>query len=70
MQSGNPRMSLIKLFLARITSALLGFSPDQERKIPGNPKIPEVHCSILGQKEVYISDNPGFTAGDGVTIQI
>jgi hypothetical protein len=31
-----------KLFPASITSAVSGFSPDQERKLPGNPKIPEV----------------------------
>jgi hypothetical protein len=42
-------MSLIKLFLAGNTSALVGFFPDQERKIPGNPEIPEIfpHRNVL-----------------------
>jgi hypothetical protein len=35
-------MSLIKLFLTGNTSALEGFFLDQERKIPGNPEIPEI----------------------------
>jgi hypothetical protein len=35
-------MSMIKLFLTRNTSALEGLFLDQDRNIPGNPKIPEV----------------------------
>ncbi len=52
MQCENPGMSLIKLFLARTTSALSGFSPDQERKIPGNPKIPE---AVFSARKKFIS---------------
>jgi hypothetical protein len=42
------------LFLAGNVSALANFFPDQERKIPGNPEIPEVFPGL-----------PGFPAGDG-----
>jgi hypothetical protein len=49
-------------FLAGNTSALGGFFPDQERKIPGNPEIPEV---FPGQEVSNISDIPGFPGGDG-----
>jgi hypothetical protein len=57
-------MSLIKLFLAGNTSALSGFFPDHERKIPGNRDIPEV---FLARKS-FISGITGFPAGDtGIT---
>jgi hypothetical protein len=46
---------LYVLFLARNTSALGRLFPNQERKIPGNPEIPEV------SRPGY----PGFPAEDG-----
>ncbi len=42
------------------TSALEEFFPDQERKIPGNPVIPEVFPA----RKSLISDIPWFLAGD------
>jgi hypothetical protein len=56
--AGNPKMSLIKLFPGRLLHIRF-FSPDQERKIPGNPEIPEefqdrkslisdISCRIFG----------------------
>jgi hypothetical protein len=58
--TGNHGMLLIKLFLARKTSALGLFFPHYERKIPGNPEIQEVFPA----RKSLISDFQGFPAGD------
>ncbi len=56
-------VTIIKLFLDGNTSAWGGF-PDQEKKVPVNPEIPEV---FLARKSL-ISDILGFPAGDGGSI--
>jgi hypothetical protein len=52
-------MSLIKLFPGRLLHIRF-YSPDQERKIPGNPEIPEE----FQDRKSSISDISGFPAGD------
>ncbi len=56
----NPGILLIKLFLARNTSASGLFPPHYERKIPGNPDIQEVFPA----RQSWISNISGFPAND------
>jgi hypothetical protein len=54
------------LFLAGNTSALGEIFPDQERKIPGNPEIPEL---FLAGKSL-ISGIPHSPGGEGSLIYL
>jgi hypothetical protein len=55
-------VTMIELFRAGILLSQEGFFPDQEKKIPENPEIPEV---FPVRKSLIIDIHAGFPAGDG-----